>query len=89
MYLVLIAWMYVAVMMAVAEATATNGSLIGAIVTFVLYGVLPVAILGYILGTPARKARLREQNEAADAAAASPGSTQSNGGDHAPGAAQD
>ena len=85
MYLVLIAWMYVAVMMAVAEATATNGSLIGAVVTFVLYGVLPVAILGYILGTPARKARLREQNEAADADA----SAQSNRGDHAPGAAQD
>ena len=89
MYLVLIAWMYVAVMMAVAEATATNGSLIGAVVTFVLYGVLPVAILGYILGTPARKARLREQNEAADAAANPKGSAQSNGGDHAPGAAQD
>ena len=63
MYLVLIAWMYVAVMMAAAEAMSPVGSILGAIVTFVLYGVVPVAILGYIMGTPARKrARMaREQ----------------------------
>ena len=36
MYLVLIAWMYVALMMAVAEATSPVGSVLGAIVTFVL-----------------------------------------------------
>lgn len=34
MYLVVIAWLYVAVMMSAAEATADNGSLLGAIVTF-------------------------------------------------------
>jgi mannose/fructose/N-acetylgalactosamine-specific phosphotransferase system component IID len=63
MYLILIAWMYVAVMMAAAEAMSPVGSILGAIVTFVLYGVVPVAILAYIMGTPARKrARLaREQ----------------------------
>jgi hypothetical protein len=63
MYLVLIAWMYVAIMMAAAEAMSPVGSILGAIVTLVLYGVLPVAILGYIMSTPARKrARLaREQ----------------------------
>ena len=39
MYLVAIAWMYVALMMAIAEATHANGSLLGAIITFLLYGV--------------------------------------------------
>lgn len=65
MYLVVIAWMYVAVMMAVAEASASNGTLLGAIVTFVLYGVLPAGLLAYILGTPARKARKRQQESIA------------------------
>ena len=62
MYLVLIAWMYVALMMAVAEAFSPVGSVLGALVTFVLYGVVPVTILGYIMGTPARKrARLAQE----------------------------
>jgi len=65
MYLVLIAWLYVTLMMAVAEATAPNGTLLGAIVTFVLYGLLPMGILGYILGTPGRK-RLRRAQEQAE-----------------------
>ena len=34
MYLVVIAWLYVALMMAVAEATNTTGTVLGAIVTF-------------------------------------------------------
>ena len=45
MYIVPIAWIYVALMMSVAEATNTNGSVLGAIFTFVLYGVLPVALM--------------------------------------------
>jgi len=61
MYLVAIAWLYVALMMAMAEATAANGSLLGAVFTFLIYGLLPVAILVYILGTPGRKAKLRAQ----------------------------
>ncbi|WP_354318524.1 hypothetical protein [Pseudacidovorax sp. 1753] len=52
-------------MMAVAEATNTNGSLLGAIVTFVLYGLLPMGIVGYILSTPARR-RARRAREAAE-----------------------
>lgn len=65
LHLVVIAWLYVAVMMAVAEATNTNGSLLGAIVTFVLYGLLPMGIVGYILSTPARR-RARRAREAAE-----------------------
>jgi hypothetical protein len=69
MYLVAIAWIYVALMMAVAEATSTQGSLLGAFFTFVLYGLLPVAVLMYILGTPSRRA-LRRRELALEAAAA-------------------
>lgn len=61
MYIVPIAWIYVALMMSVAEATNTNGSVLGAIFTFVLYGVLPVALMMYFMGTPARKRALRAQ----------------------------
>jgi hypothetical protein len=59
MYIVAIAWIYVALMMSVAEATNTNGTVLGGIVTFILYGILPTAIIIYIMGTPhRRRARL-------------------------------
>lgn len=64
MYLVLIAWLYVTLMMAVAEATSATGSVLGAVVTFVFYGLLPMGIVAYILGTPARKRALRAQEQA-------------------------
>lgn len=64
MYLVVIAWLYVTLMMAIAEATSPVGSVLGAIVTFVLYGVLPLSILVYILGTPGRKRRLQARAQA-------------------------
>ncbi|MDH4481296.1 MAG: hypothetical protein QE279_01140 [Rhodoferax sp.] len=62
MYLIPIAWLYVTLMMAVAEATNSNGTLLGGLVTFVLYGLLPIGLLMYFIGTPARKrARLAAQ----------------------------
>ena len=70
MYLIAIAWMYVVLMMAVAEATSPQGTVIGAFFTFLLYGLLPLSILLYILGTPARKRRLRAAEAAEDAARA-------------------
>jgi hypothetical protein len=69
MYLVAIAWFYVVLMMAVAEATSSNGTVLGAVITFVLYGVLPVSILMYLLGTPLR-AKARREREALDSSAA-------------------
>jgi hypothetical protein len=69
MYLVLIAWLYVALMMAVAEATSPVGSLMGALFTFLLYGLLPMGVIGYIMGSPARR-RARKAQEMADASAA-------------------
>jgi hypothetical protein len=64
MYIVPIAWLYVAVMMAVAEASATNGTLLGAIITFVLYGLLPVALILYFMGAPGRKRAIRAREAA-------------------------
>ena len=68
MYLVVIAWLYVTFMMALAEATSSHGSLLGAAITFTLYGLLPMGIVVYILGTPARKRQLRAQQAAEQAA---------------------
>lgn len=70
MFLILIAigWIYVALMMAVAEAASPVGSVLGAVITFVFYGVGPVTLLLYILGTPMRK-KLRKQREAEELAA--------------------
>ena len=96
MYLVVIAWLYVTIMMSVAEATSSTGSVLGAIVTFVLYGLLPLSIVVYIMGTPARKraihARAMAERAEAEAAAAPPEpsspSAQPDAGSHAPAGAQ-
>ena len=69
MHLVVIAWLYVALMMAIAEATNTTGTVLGAIVTFVLYGLLPVALVVYLMATPARRRALKAR-EAAEREAA-------------------
>ena len=61
MYIVPIAWLYVAVLMSAAEATSSNGTVLGALITFFLYGLLPVALVVYIMATPARKRALREK----------------------------
>jgi uncharacterized membrane protein len=67
MYIVAIAWIYVALMMSVAEATNTNGTVLGGIVTFILYGILPTAIIIFIMGTPQRKrARLALEKQASE-----------------------
>lgn len=80
MYLVVIAWIYVVLMMSVAEATNTNGTLLGAIVTFFLYGVGPAALVAYLMGTPARKRAIkkREAEELAAHLAAQPAQDQAN-----------
>ena len=59
MYLVAIAWIYVVLMMAVAEATHSTGTVLGAVFTFLLYGVMPLAIVMYLLATPSRRAAQR------------------------------
>lgn len=83
MYLLLIGWLYVVLMMAVVEAVSPQGTVLGAIITLLLYGALPISILMYIGSTPARRRarRLAEQaqlkEEAQQAAQGStPSSTQ-------------
>ena len=78
MYLVLIAWFYVVLMVAVAEAFSSNGTLLGAVITVVLWGLLPMSILAYLMGTSAR-GRARRAAEASAAA------VQPDSGDHAAG----
>lgn len=100
MYVVVIAWIYVVLMMSVAEATNTTGSVLGALVTFVLYGLLPVGLIVYLMGTPARgrankQREQREQYEIQEAAEnaqrlaasamAEPVSSPPDAGSHAPG----
>ena len=76
MHIIAIAWIYVVLMMAVAEALSSQGTVLGAFFTFVLYGLLPLAIVLYIGSTPARKRARR----AAEAASVAP-----DGGGHAAG----
>lgn len=63
MYLIAIAWLYVVVLMAVVEAASPHGSLLGAIFTLLLYGALPLGLLLFIAGMPARR-RMRHRAEA-------------------------
>ena len=44
MYLVAIAWMYVVLMMSIVEALSPQGTVLGALLTFALYGLLPMGI---------------------------------------------
>jgi hypothetical protein len=61
MYLIVIAWLYVTLLMGLTEAFSTQGTVLGAIITFLLYGVLPVSLVVYVMGTPLRrKERLRK-----------------------------
>ncbi|MGH8847844.1 MAG: hypothetical protein ACREXQ_11485, partial [Polaromonas sp.] len=62
MYLIVIAWIYVVLMMSVAEATNSNGTLLGALMTFVLYGVGPVALVVYLMGAPARSKAIKKRD---------------------------
>lgn len=100
MYLVVIGWIYVVLMMSVAEASNSTGSVLGAIVTFFLYGLLPVVLVIYLMRTPQRRKAIKEREAAehqarlaAGAALATPGaeavvSNAPDAGGHASGAAE-
>jgi hypothetical protein len=60
---------------------------LGAIVTFFLYGVLPVGILVYVMRAPQRRRDIKAREAAEDAARAM-ASGQPDAGGEAPGAAQ-
>ncbi|MDN3922843.1 hypothetical protein [Roseateles violae] len=85
MYLVAIAWFYVALMMALAEAVSSQGSVLGALITFTLYGLLPIGIVLYVMGAPRRREarRRQEREELLQAQQRAAASAQGDGGDHA------
>ncbi len=62
MYLIVIAWIYVVLMMSVAEATNSNGTVLGAVITFALYGVLPAALVAYLMSAPARNRAIKKRH---------------------------
>lgn len=64
MYIVAIAWIYVVLMMSITEQSVVAG-----VMTFLLYGLLPLALILYLMGVPERKRRrLRAEKAAAQAA---------------------
>jgi mannose/fructose/N-acetylgalactosamine-specific phosphotransferase system component IID len=71
MYIVAIAWIYVVLMMALAEALSPQGTVVGAFFTLLLYGALPLSIVLYIMATPGRRRAMRAAEAAAEAEAAS------------------
>ena len=68
LYLVALAWMYVVLMVALAEAFSPQGTVVGAVFTVVGWGVIPLSVVLYILATPAR----RRARRAAESASANP-----------------
>ena len=64
MLIITIGWGYVVLMMVLAEALGPGGSVLGALVTLLLYGVLPLTIVLYVGGTR-KRARARRAAEAA------------------------
>jgi hypothetical protein len=89
MHLTAIAWIYVVLMMSAVELASPQGTALGALGTFVFYGLLPLGVVLYIMGTPARR-RLRQAQEAqaqaqeSAAPAATAASDQPDASGHAP-----
>jgi Zn-dependent protease with chaperone function len=83
LYLVALAWIYVVLMVAVAEAASPQGTVVGALFTVLGWGVVPLGLVLYILGTPARRRSRRAAESAVDSAAAD--LAQPDGGGHAAG----
>lgn len=57
MYIIAIAWLYVTVLMAATEKTITAG-----VLTFVFYGLIPCALLLWLLGVKHRKHQRTKQS---------------------------
>jgi hypothetical protein len=79
MHIVALAWAYVVVMMALVEAFSSNGTVLGALFTLLLYGVLPLSIVLYVMAAPMRR-RARMAAARHEASVAQP-----DGGSHAAG----
>lgn len=88
MYLIILAWLYVTLLMALVEAFSTQGTVLGAIITFMLYGALPLSLVVYLMGTPLRrKAKRQAEEQAQQVPLTSIGEPNASG--HAPGLTED
>ena len=73
MYIVAIAWIYVVGMMAITEP-----SIVAGIMTFLMYGVFPLSIILYVIGSPQRKRnRASAQKEEREVSASADGTPES------------
>ncbi|MCZ4305330.1 hypothetical protein O4G98_11340 [Zoogloeaceae bacterium G21618-S1] len=61
MYIIAIAWLYVALMAAISDTTVVGG-----VLTFVFMGALPMSLFLWLFGTPARRRKLREKSDHID-----------------------
>ena len=61
MHIAAVGWIYVVLMMAI-----TEDSVVAGIMTFLFYGVLPVALIMYLAGTGNRKRRRAQEHAASD-----------------------
>ena len=57
MYIILIAWLYVVILMAATEKSITTGLL-----TFLFYGLIPCALLLWLLGVKHRRYKQSKQS---------------------------
>jgi hypothetical protein len=73
MYIVAIGWMFVVVCMAAAEAASS--SVLGALVTLMVYGVLPLALFLWLIGTPQRHRDRRGERRVVSGQSFTPRST--------------
>ncbi len=66
LYIVALAWMYVVLMVALAEVFSPQGTVLGAAFTVVGWGVVPLSVVLYILATPSRRAARKARESAVD-----------------------
>jgi hypothetical protein len=71
LFLVALAWMYVVLLVALAEAFSPQGTVLGALFTVIGWGVIPLSLVLYILATPSRR-RARRAEESRPSAAPVP-----------------
>ena len=69
MYVIAIGWLYVTLLMAATEANLTAG-----ILTFILYGAAPLALLLWLFGTPQRRRKRLAREDIDDAVGKDDGS---------------
>lgn len=68
MYLIAIAWLYVVMIVAVADTT-----LVGSVLTFIFWGLAPLALFLWLFGTPQRRRqRTRKEAEASQESVPTP-----------------